>query len=429
MSKPIATTLLSLLLLAGCAKEDVVEQARETTRVRVLTARAETLQPSIEFTGSVVSRTIAKIHPEVSGMLEEVSVRVGDEVQAGQTLARIDPEDFRLELEIAKSEKLKAQAEYDRIVRGFRPEEIDSQRGVSENAKALLQARESNLERNRNLYQAGTMTERDWTVFLAETAAARAMVEKSSAELTKMLRGYEDYDVRSASASLALAQAREDLARRKLDQTNIVSPVKGLVTLRQAEVGQLVGPSNQLYEVQDPDAIWLEASVSMMDAPAICVGQGVTLISEVQNNSAKGFVDRIGQAMEQRTRSMPVWFAWSPGSPLPPIGSFAKVAVDLEPAEGAILLRRDWVHLAGGEYYVWLVEKEALGRQAVRIGKDQGDRVAIAEGLSAGMKVVVSPPNPEFKEGLPVRTEEFTPPGREGSGSLETISLSSLDLN
>jgi hypothetical protein len=75
------------------------------------------------------------------------------------------------------------------------------------------------------------------------------------------------------------------------------------------------------------------------------------------------------------------------------------------------------------------VEKEALGRQAVRIGKDQGDRVAIAEGLSAGMKVVVSPPNPEFKEGLPVRTEEFTPPGREGSGSLETISLSSLDLN
>lgn len=429
MLKSIPFFPIVFLLLVGCAKEESVKPLDKTTKVRVLSVSPETIQPSMEFTGSVVSRTIAKIHPEVSGTLREVVVRIGDSVTQGQTLARVDPEDFRLELEIAESERQRVEAEYERVVRGFRPEEIDSQRGVYENAKALLEARESNLERNRNLYQAGTMTERDWTVFVAETAAARAMVEKSSAELSKMVRGYEDYDVRSASATLALAKAREDLARRKLGQTRIVSPVRGLVTAREAEVGQRVGPTNQLFEVQDPEAIWLEANVSMLDAPKICIGQEATLISEVRDNSGSGFVDRIGHAMESRTRSMPVWFAWSPGSALPPIGTFAKAVVDLEPIESAILLRRDWVHLAGGEYFVWRVESEALKRQPVRIGKDEGDRVSIAEGLSEGMKVVVSPPKADFKEGLPVITEVFDSPGRENSGSSETISLSSLDVN
>jgi multidrug resistance efflux pump len=400
---------LCLAALVGCGAEDAEVEEEESLQVRVLEIQPKTLHSDLEFTATVVTQNEARVHPEISGTVTEVLVRVGDRVEKGNPLARLDSEKFDLELEVAQAETQRALSEFDRKTTGYRPEEIAATEGVYQNALALHRAKEKNRERNRALFENGSMTERDWTVFQAELAAASAMVQKSSAELSKMLEGYESFDIRSASASLQLAKAREALAEKNLRDTEIRAPISGVVSMRNIEVGELVGMANEVFEIKDTENIWMLSDVSPKDSRGLHVGQQAWLKTDDSEEWVPGFIDRIGNTFKDTTRSMPVWFAFAPGSPLPKVGAYGLARAALDPLEDAIVLRRDWVYLAGGEHYVWLTNDSHLKKQPVRIGKDWGEEALISQGLEPGMKVVVSPPS-SFEEGLEVEVQSFTFP-------------------
>ncbi|MCA9426004.1 MAG: biotin/lipoyl-binding protein, partial [Candidatus Omnitrophica bacterium] len=65
-----------------------------TPVVDVMKVQPQTIYPSLEFTGSVISQEVARIHPEVGGTVDQVNVRVGNRVQKGQVLVELDPSDF-----------------------------------------------------------------------------------------------------------------------------------------------------------------------------------------------------------------------------------------------------------------------------------------------------------------------------------------------
>ncbi len=411
------------LLLVGCAGE--VEEIEEDTipMVEVFQIEPQTIYPSLEFTGSVISQTIGRIHPEVNGTVVGVRVRVGDQVQKGDVLVDIDPLDYRHRLQIAAAEKMKASAEYQRMVRGFRPEDIESTRNVYENAQAIFRSKNNNLNRNRTLFEAGTMTERDWTIFIEDLAAASAMVGKVSAELSKMEGGYESFDIQSASASYLLAQANEALAKRDLEHTQILSPIDGVVSMRNVEIGQLVDPAQYLLEIQDPQSVWLLADASAKEAGMIRPGQEADLFSDTLQITQRGRVDRVARTLDPNTRSLSIWFSWNNTDSFPPIGSFAKGTVFLDPVPDVLSLRREWLHLERGIHFVWAVDEGILIRKNVTIGKDRGEDVVINSGLESGTQLVVSPPA-SFEEGLAVEIRSVRNEQDEKSTDQPVISLS-----
>ena len=394
-----------LFFLSGCTKEPPISEETTIPTVKVKEIEPKTLYPSLEFTGSVVSQEIARILPQVSGTVQRVSVRVGDAVRKGQTLIELDPVDYRYRLRIAEAESLKASAEYHRILRGFRPEDIEAKRNVYKNALAIFRSKNRNLERNRALYNAGTITERDWTVFLENLAAASAMVGKVSAELTKMEQGYESYDIQEASAALLLARANEALAQRNLDHTRITSPIDGVVSMRDVEIGQLVYSQQMLLEIQNPDRVWLLANASAKDANLVRIGQEAELYSDTLKGSQRGRVDRVSRVLDPNTKSLSIWFAWNETDHLPPIGSFAKGTLHLDPVPNVLALPRQWVHMEKGIHFVWAVEEGTLVRKNVAIAEDHGEEIVIQSGLETGTQLVISPPT-AFEEGLAVHIEE-----------------------
>ncbi|MCA9449059.1 MAG: efflux RND transporter periplasmic adaptor subunit [Candidatus Omnitrophica bacterium] len=415
--------LIFLLLLGGCAKEPQPVEVEVTPVVDVMKVQPQTIYPSLEFTGSVISQEVARIHPEVGGTVDQVNVRVGNRVQKGQVLVELDPSDFELRLQIARAERLKASAEYRRMIRGYRPEDIEATRNVYENTRAIFRSKNRNLERNRALFDSGTMTERDWTVFLEDLAAASAMVGKVSAELSKMEEGYESYDIQSASASLMLAHANEALAERNLKHTRIVSPIDGVVSMRDVEIGQLVDPNRTVVEVQDPSRVWLLADASAKEAGLIEVGQEAELYSDTLDNTQRGRVDRIAQTLDPNTKSLAIWFAWNSTENLPPIGSFAKGTLFLDPVPNVVSVHRKWLHLERGIHFVWAVEEGILVRKNVKIGKDRGEEVVIDSGLETGTQLVVSPPT-SFEEGLAVNIGNVRENGKGEPSDQTVISLS-----
>lgn len=416
------------MLLVGCSEEVLETVESEAPYVEALEVETKTIHPTLELTGSVVSQEIARIHPEVSGTVEKVLVREGDRIEKGQVLAELDPSDYTYRLQIAQAERLKASAEYSRILRGYRPEDIEASRKVYENARAIYQARNRNLERNQILFEAGTMTERDWTVFLEDLAAAGAMVGKVSAELTKMEAGYESYDIQAASAALLLAEANESLALRELENTRITSPIEGVVSSRDVEIGQLVGPGQVVFEIQNPEKIWLLAEASAKDAGLIRIGQKADLFSDSMQTTRPGRVDRAAETLNPNTKSLAVWFAWEETDSLPPIASFAKGTVHLDPIPDVVALQRQWIHLERGVHFVWTVRDGVLERRNIRIGKDRGEEVIVDAGLEPGASLVISPPT-AFEDGLAVRVGKASSGSEAGEGEEGVLTLSMFETD
>ncbi|MBE7487934.1 MAG: HlyD family efflux transporter periplasmic adaptor subunit [Candidatus Omnitrophica bacterium COP1] len=418
-------TCSSLLIFSGCTREIPPEPPPETKKVRVLAVQPSSAQPYLEINGSVVSQEIAHIHSEVTGLVQKVLVREGDAVSAGEVLAELDPVDFQLNLSIATAERERAQADFERKSRGYRPEDVDTIRARLENARALYLLEETNLDRNRTLHDSGVMTDRDWVVFQKRLDAAKALVNSASAELAKMLAGYETYDIQEASATLSLARSREKLAQRDLEQTHIRSPIKGVVTRRAVETGQQVASMDNIFEIQDPDLVWLFAEIGEKNASRIDIGQAAEIHSDATGSLAPGRVARLGKALNFSTHSLPLWIAWKETIDLPPIGSFAYARINLDPLPESYTLQRQWVHLNDESHFVWVVLDGTLSQRKVAIVEDHGDEVVIRVGLEPGTPVVVSPPS-DFRVGMAVEVQPYIPIGTDGVSPAPSLSLSDM---
>jgi HlyD family secretion protein len=207
----------------------------------------------VSASGSIAPLTRAALSFESSGQVAEVAVAVGDRVEAGQVLARLDPSQLELQVAQAQASLRLAEAQLAQLQAGPRPEEIAasqanlraaearvaaaaasleqatatasrSQVAAAETqlASAQLQERLAQQEYDRVVESTGRDT-REEAIRQREQAgerlvAARKQVEAAQAQLERLLAGADRETVRAARANLAGAQAQRDAAQAQLDQ-------------------------------------------------------------------------------------------------------------------------------------------------------------------------------------------------------------------
>ena len=147
----ILTCFLSIGLLQGCEQEEVVSEPPLRT-VRFVEVQAAEDSRVRTFTGVSRSAQEAKLSFKVSGTLTELDVAVGDQIEKGQTIARLDASTYQLQQQQAAADLTRAQAEernananYQRV-RGLYENnstsrtELDTARAAFESTKALVSA-------------------------------------------------------------------------------------------------------------------------------------------------------------------------------------------------------------------------------------------------------------------------------------------------
>ena len=108
--------LLSALAFAACSQKSPDEQPHiETVNATPVTA-VETNR-TLSVSGSIHPETKVTVGFLVAGKIQEVAVRVGDPVEKGQFMARLDPTDYKSGLQIAEAKYTEIQSEYDRLTR------------------------------------------------------------------------------------------------------------------------------------------------------------------------------------------------------------------------------------------------------------------------------------------------------------------------
>lgn len=280
--KKIVSVVVSLLIVVGvgCVVYDYGLPKNEALRIY----------------GSVDMRTIDLAFEE-AGRIQELLFEEGAAVKAGDVLARLDAERYRIALENAKAQVDVAQKQLDLLLAGARQEDIDAARANVAAAKASETLALRTCARETRLGEASSIQRRDQACSEARVASAQRLAAQKQLDLLLSGTRIEEIDV--AKAQVQLAKSVFDEAKRALDQTTLTASVDGVIRARHKEKGDMVSASIPVYELAVMRPIWVRAWVDEVNLGKVSVGQKVRIeVDSFPNQTIEGTVGFVSTVAE-----------------------------------------------------------------------------------------------------------------------------------
>ena len=230
-------------------------------------------------------RDITTIAPKVRGFIKTVAVIDNQPVHVGDLLATIDDRDYRAELAKAEAtvdEQTATLANLDALA-SLQAATIEQAHAKVDSATAENQRAKSDAERSRSLVGRKVVSTQDFELIDAAATKARADVAGANAALVAIERQMAVIETQKqqATAGLARAKAGVDLARLDLADTEIRSPIEGIVGNRRARIGDYATIGVQLMSIVPSAGLYVEANFKESQIAYMREGQPVFIEAEV----------------------------------------------------------------------------------------------------------------------------------------------------
>ena len=342
---------LSAFASAGLFAQEETPKGPPPALVEVDDVKVEMVAERIWVPGTVMSRTDSDIASEVGGRIEWIA-DVGDEVQKGQLLAKIDDELLQLALE----------------------------QNIADIAK--WEARVVLLERKKNrvskLAKLNNSSRDELDEIIAELEIARQEVQQ--AKLNKRQSEY------------------------RLSQTEVKAPFDALVVDRIQTPGEYTSVGSDLLRIVDTKNVEASIRAPLSASPFIRKGQEV--IVKNRNYELSENVRTIVPVGNTNSRMMEIRVALQPGDF--PIGSAVRVALPHSDSHEATTVMRDALVLRQAGTFVFVIDDENKAHQVpVETGIGMGERVEIIGDVRNDDNVVIRGAE-RLRPGQEVRYQETT---------------------
>jgi HlyD family secretion protein len=258
----------------------------------------------IKISGNIEA-TEADVGFKVPGRIVNRYVEEGDWVEKGKVLARLDDEDFRNRLQLARATLVSAQARLDKLLAGSRPEEIREAEAAVNQAKFDSDNRQIQYERMKLLYEKRVIPKETYDNSETALKVARATLERATQNYLLVKEGPRKEDIEDARAQVEQAKASLKLAETQLSYTVIYAPFSGVLLVKSAEVGEVVNPGTPVLTLADVENVWLKAYISETDLGKVKWGQEVIVTTDLRpQKEYKGRISFVSSQAEFTPKSI-----------------------------------------------------------------------------------------------------------------------------
>jgi HlyD family secretion protein len=217
---------------------------------------------------------------KVPGRIVELPVEEGQQVAQGALLARLDDADLKQRIRIDEATVGVRESNLALTLAGTRQQEVKAAQQTMIDAEADLAQKKLDNERTQKLFAKDEVSaqERD----LAATALQRseAIFKAAQQRYSEAVEGSRKEDIAIARANLNQAGASLGLSQVNLNYSILRAPSAGVVTVRQAELGEVVAPGSPVVTIADLDHIWLRAYIAETDLGSIHWGQDAVITTD-----------------------------------------------------------------------------------------------------------------------------------------------------
>jgi len=210
---------------------------------------------------------------QVPGRIATLAADEGDAVAEGDTVAELDPADLAVALARARAQAAADAATLAELVAGTRPQEIKVGEAAVGKAEADLKLAATERDRLRRMVPAEAAAQAQLDQAESTYAVAQAALAQARENLVLLKEGPRKERIARARATRAAADAAAAAATRDLGHARLVSPARGVITVRLAEAGEVVAPGQPVLRLAEIDRPWVRAYVSEADLPRVRLGQ------------------------------------------------------------------------------------------------------------------------------------------------------------
>jgi HlyD family secretion protein len=365
-SFPWIFVIIGVLLVVGVPLGWWMTRPR-AAEVKTWTASESSIGGSktvLNASGYVVARREATVSSKVTGKVIEVFIEEGLKVKEGQILARLDPSNTKVNLDLAEAQ-------------------LNAARSGLNETKVRLDEAGKELSRVIGLANLKVASAADLDHAQAEASSLKARLDRQEVEVT-------------------VAEVQVKLWQQQMDDTVIRAPFAGVITSKNAQPGEMISPMSAgggftrtgICTIVDMESLEVEIDVNESYINRVTPGQPVTATLDAYADwQIPAKVIAIIPTADRQKATVKVRVGFDKLDPriLPQMG--VKVAFQGGEQTAAvsrgITIPKGSVRKKNGRDFVWIIQKGRAEERAVTVGNPRGDEITVQSGLAAGEKVVV----------------------------------------
>jgi multidrug resistance efflux pump len=414
----IFTLFLGLtLLISGCGQQgqekatsskEVINKENKVKgiTVNVLEVQKKNFKVKLPITGNIVAKEEVKIFSEISGKLEELKVKEGEQVTKGATIVLLDDDILEVKLTQAQANLEGARANLAKVRAGARSQEIKQAQASFEQAQVNFENAKREYERMKDLYKDKAITEQKLDNIEAKYKSAKAGLEVVRQKLDLIKAGARKEDEEVAISKVKQAKAALDLSREHLKNTVVKAPISGVITDIFLSTGEMISPQTPLGNLIQMEEVLLEAYISTKELREIKEGQSVKArVDSYPEEEFKGQISRIGDKINKKSRSVKLEIRINNSNLKLKPGMFAQGEIMLDNFKEKIILPSQVLREDKAEKIVYLLKAGKVVKREIEGRLITKDKFLLRSGLEVGEKVISSNLN-QIVEGEAVYVEK-----------------------
>lgn len=368
MNKSILIVFLFSSLIIGCGGNEESNPAQNAQfsgwgggsaagRVTSVETEAVTRQPiadQVRSFGTIKAQDVVAINPQVSNRIVKLYVDLGDTVRQGQILAKIYDTTFRDQLQQAKAQL--------------------------EQSKVAIKRDSTQYARQQKLLESNSISQAEFDIAFATYRSSLSQYQSSVASVTQ--------------------------AQENFNNTEIRSPVRGVVISRTGAEGDIASAGQTLFEIANLVGYETRIYLPVQDWRAVKIGQSVNLrVSNEAESTAKGVVSRKSPQLDATTGLGEVVITLTDiGASIYP-GVLTENVIDIINKPNAIVVKRsslvekvetvvepesNTIQL-DRTYSVFVSNGDSVAElRRLELGIEQGDKIEVLSGIRTGDNIIVT---------------------------------------
>ena len=317
----------------------------------------ETLIPTVELFGRVVSPTYSRLTSILDAEVIEVNVMTGQTVEAGEVLIRLDSRTIQTQLRLLQADVARINASLER-----EHQRVTADREILRHENRLLKLATDAMERSRTLKNRNLISQSEFDVTERVEQQARLAVTAREAAI-------REYDSRAAvlKAELQRAQASLEKAMQDLEDAEITAPYTGRITEIHVAAGNHVRNASPLVDMFDHTTT--EIRTLIPNRHLAQVRKSITgeieleAVAELDDEQLLLKLDRLASTVGTGHGGVDAYFRMSSNSIYPELGRSVTVLLSLSPVEDASAIPYQAVY---GSNHVFKVNSGSLKSATIK---------------------------------------------------------------
>jgi RND family efflux transporter MFP subunit len=407
----VTSSLFLTAIVGGCGHK---QPEKRVVPVKVASVELNAASTETKYSATIIPRTEVELAFKVGGYVDALrtmrgvdgkmrDIQEGDRITTGAVLARVRQSDYQVKFKQAESQANEARsgvnvskAQYEEALSG-----IASSKAQLVEAEAAYVRAKLDFDRAESLFASHSMTKADYDAAKAQYDMTNAKVAAARSQV-QVIQAKAD----SAKANIDVIQAKSQSAQAVVQETQIPlrdtelkSPLNGVVLQKSIEKGTLVSSGDKAFVVADTSSVKAVFGVADIALGEMKLGGKLSVESEsMPGKEFQGQITSVFPAADSKSRTFNVEVTIAnPDYQLKPnmVVSLRVATRQTLPAQPVVPLNAVIKSKSNANGYAVIVLTEEGGRQLarlrdVKLGESFGNAVAVAEGLKQGDQVIIT---------------------------------------